>query len=182
MPLQIIHSPPNPTPKVFLSWTKGLTQVRTSAHDKCALQQPALNVHLKPLIVLYCIVLHCIVLYCIVLYCIALHCIALHCIALYCIALHCIVLYGIVCYCMVLYCIANTSYDGTVAKSLVNELAGTWYTFWFQLQLKSVFKGPVGRTEANNTLFSHTNIWQKLATYSHRQIDEICVQDSMLEP
>ena len=31
-----------------MSWTKGLTQVRTSAHDKRALQQLALNVHVKP--------------------------------------------------------------------------------------------------------------------------------------
>ena len=33
---------------MFLSWTKGLTQVRSSAHEKRVLQQLALNVHVKP--------------------------------------------------------------------------------------------------------------------------------------
>ena len=32
---------------MFLSWMKGLTQVRTSAHDKQALKQLALNVHIN---------------------------------------------------------------------------------------------------------------------------------------
>ena len=33
---EITYTQPNPNPN-FLSWTKGLIQVRTNAHDKCAL-------------------------------------------------------------------------------------------------------------------------------------------------
>ena len=58
---EITCSPPNPT---FFSWTKGLTQVRTRAHDKRALEQLALNVHVKSFMVMVTYMKFCIFILC----------------------------------------------------------------------------------------------------------------------